>query len=115
MGWNAGCRDGCEVGCVVNKVGVAVIVNDGSYVGMVVGIADGLIELGSADGLFEEGTDGIGLEGINVIDGKLVGAILLEVLDGTIDGFGEGGEVGINVNVKVGAALNGTHEVGGTL
>lgn len=112
MGCNEGCRDGCEVGCIVNKVGVTVIVNDGSYVGMVVGIADGLIELGSVDGLFVEGTVVIGLEGINVTDGKLVGAILIGELDGTIDGFGEGGEVGIIVNVTVGTALDGTHEGG---
>ena len=51
----------------MNNVGAAVIAKEGPYVGMVVGTADGLIEIGSADVTITEGiTVGMELEGINV-------------------------------------------------
>ena len=45
----------------MNNVGAAVIAKEGPYVGMVVGTADGLIEIGSADVTVTEGRT-VGME-----------------------------------------------------
>ena len=61
MSCNEGRCDGCEDGNIVNNVGAAVIAKEGPYVGMVVGTADGLIEIGSADVTVTEGRT-VGME-----------------------------------------------------